>query len=424
MTTYPDTVRYLYSLGNEIRTAKLGLDRIEALLARLDHPERAFGSVHVAGTNGKGSTCAMVESGLRTAGHRTGLYSSPHLIEPTERIQVAGAPISEDLFLRTFDTVHSVAEAMLQAEELDSHPTYFETVTAMAFVAFRELGVERAVIEVGLGGRLDATNVVTPELAVVTPVDYDHETFLGPSLRGIAREKAGILKPGVPAVFARQRHSVTRLLNQRAGELGIATVSTSDWKVENLRVDSRGSRFTARGPYNEIHVRCPLAGEHQVDNALTAAVVLGELGVSSGDTETGIRCAQWPGRLEVVSGAPEIVLDGAHNPAGMRALARHIQRFYSNRRVWIIYGAMRDKSLDEIAGTLSAVAEKIILTSANSHRALRQEAVGGFFDHPAVEVAASTEEALELVRQAAPEDAIFVTGSLMLVGEAKRLLAS
>jgi len=173
--TYPDTVQFLYALGNEIKSAKLGLERITAVLEALGNPERSYRVVHVAGTNGKGSTCAMIDAGLRAANIRTGLFTSPHLIEPTERIQIDGIPVSRADFERAFNVVHETAESL----DLDCHPTYFETVTAMAFWLFREKGVETAVIEVGLGGRLDSTNVVHPVLTVITPIDFDHEAYLG-----------------------------------------------------------------------------------------------------------------------------------------------------------------------------------------------------------------------------------------------------
>ncbi|MGA9626310.1 MAG: Mur ligase family protein, partial [Bryobacteraceae bacterium] len=211
---YPDSVQFLYSLGNEIKTAKLGLERIRAVLQALGRPQDRLRFVHVAGTNGKGSTCAMLESALRAAGHHTGLFTSPHLAQPTERIRIDGRPISADRFARAFDRVHA-------ANALDDHTTYFETVTAMALLVLAEERVDMVVLEVGLGGRLDATNVVSPDLSVVTPVDFDHEAFLGKSLESIAGEKAGILKPGVPAVFARQRPEAARVLDRRAAELSI-----------------------------------------------------------------------------------------------------------------------------------------------------------------------------------------------------------
>src|SRR5689334_556142 len=264
---YPDSVQFLYALGNEIKTAKLGLDRITAVLEALGRPQDRIRSVHVAGTNGKGSTCAMIESGLRAAGRRTGLFTSPHLAEPTERIQIDGRPISAARFAAAFEQVHAAVERVL-----DMHTTYFETVTAMALLVFAEERVDTAVIEVGLGGRLDATNLITPELCVITPIDFDHEQYLGRSLESIPGDKSGLLR-----------------------------------------------------------ITCPLAGEHQVQNAVTAAVALAQLGIPDSAIEAGIAHVRWPGRLEHVRADPDIILDGAHNPAGARALAAYIDRFYAAR---------------------------------------------------------------------------------------------
>ncbi len=341
---YAEAVRYLYSLGNEVLTAKLGLERITSLLDALGNPHRACRWVHVAGTNGKGSTCAMIEAGLRAAGIRTGLYISPHLVEPTERIQILGQPVSPEQFAGAFVRVHQTAERMLASGDLDMHPTYFETVTAMAFIAFADAKLDIVVLEVGLGGRLDATNVVTPELCVITPIDYDHQVYLGDTIEQIAAEKAGILKPGVPAVFAEQRREAEAVLRAKAQA---AYTFSRDWRITDLAMDARGSRFRLRG----AEVVCPLAGEHQVENARVAAIALHELGVSL----AGISTARWAARLELVSERPEIIIDGAHNPAGTRALAAYIRRFYSGRRIWIVYGALRDKAVAEMTfGAISA----------------------------------------------------------------------
>lgn len=238
MTTYPDSVRFLYSLGNETKTIKLGLERIDALMAALGRPERQYRVVHVAGTNGKGSTCAMIESGLRASGFRTGLTISPHLLEPTERIQVDRRPVSEAEFTRAFLHVHEAAVRMVDSGELEAHPTYFETVTAMAFWLFQERRVEWAVVETGLGGRLDATNVVRPDLTVVTPVDFDHEAWLGSSIEQIAFEKAGILKPDVPAVLAPMRAGALTVLEERARAVGAPCTLASGTAMEELRTDA------------------------------------------------------------------------------------------------------------------------------------------------------------------------------------------
>lgn len=416
---YPDSVHFLYALGNEVKTAKLGLERIRTLLDALGRPQDRCRIVHVAGTNGKGSTCAMIESGLRAAGERTGLFTSPHLIEPTERIQISGRPVTAEEFTRAFDRVHQTVENLLAEGAIDLHTTYFETVTAMAFVIFAEERVDRVVLEVGLGGRLDATNVVLPELCVITPVDFDHEVFLGRSIEAIAGEKAGILKPGVPAVIARQREGAAQVIAARASELGVPTVWTRDAAVSGLSLDARGSSFRL----GDLEIRCPLAGEHQVENAVTAALALEQLGIARHAIEWGIAQAEWPGRLERVSERPEIVLDGAHNPAGARALAAYIGRFYQGRKVRLIFGAMRDKAVAEIGGILFPLAQEVIATAPRQARALAPETLAAVADHPRLRIARDIEEALAMAREdAGADDAIFVTGSLFLVAEARAIL--
>ena len=399
---YSDSVQFLYALGNEIKTVKFGLERIRAVLGALGDPQKSFRSVHVAGTNGKGSTCAMIDAGLRSAGVRTGLFTSPHLVEPTERIQIDGIPVSREQFQRAFEVVHDVAVRL----DLDCHPTYFETVTAMGFWLFRELGVEMAVIETGLGGRLDATNVIEPVLTAITPIDFDHEAYLGHTIEAIAGEKAGILKAAVPAVFARQRPEASAVLEAKARELGVRVARAEDFEIRDLEIDSRGSRFNG--------LRCPLAGEHQVENAVTAVLALKELGVAP----HGIAEANWPGRLEFVSPNPDVILDGAHNPAGARALARYLTRFYSGSKIWMIYGAMRDKAIEEVAEILFPLAGELIFTAPDSSRAVRPEALAELAGRGRC---ANLDGALEIIRAgAASEDVVVITGSLFLIGEARR----
>jgi dihydrofolate synthase/folylpolyglutamate synthase len=398
---YPESVHFLYALGNEIKTAKLGLERIRAVLDAMGRPQDRLRFVHVAGTNGKGSTCAMIESGLRAAGIRTGLFTSPHLLEPTERIRIDGQPISAGRFAEAFDEVHAVVERLLAEEAIDLHTTYFETVTAMAILVFEQERVDRVVLEVGLGGRLDATNIVQPELCVITPIDFDHEAMLGRSLEAIAREKAGILKPGVPAVIAPQRPEAATVVGQ-----GYAL-------PESAVITPRGSKFQL----GALHISCPLAGEHQVVNAATAALALERLGVRAEAIEAGIARTEWPGRLERVSEDPEIILDGAHNPSAARALAAYIDRFYAGRHVCLIYGTMRDKAVEEIAGILFPRAARVILTAPCQARALAPEAMRDLVAHPDLRITATLTEALAM----AEGDAIFITGSLFLVAEAEAM---
>lgn len=421
--TYPESVRFLYALGNEIPAAKMGLERIGLLLEQLGDPHRACRFVHVGGTNGKGSVCAMIESGLRAAGVRTGLFTSPHLVEPTERIQVAGRPVDAEQFTDAFERVHAVAERMLADGWIESHPTYFETVTAMAFVLFRELGVETAVLEVGLGGRLDATNVVMPRLSVITRIDYDHEALLGKAIESIAREKAGILKPGVPAVIGAQRPEAEAVIRARAAEVEAPVIAASAWKSTGMELRRDGSRFTVQGPCGlRVAVECPLAGEHQVENAVTAVAALRALEAPVEAIREGIRRVVWPGRLERVSVRPTVILDGAHNPGGARALASYIERFWAGHRVWLIYGTMRDKAVSEIAGILFPLADEVIVTAPAHPRAVRPEAIRELVDHPRLRCAAALKDALAMANAAGPDDVIFITGTLFLVGEARALL--
>ncbi|MBI3207868.1 MAG: bifunctional folylpolyglutamate synthase/dihydrofolate synthase [Candidatus Solibacter usitatus] len=418
MNTYPDSVRFLYSLGNEVRAVKFGLETIERVLAELGHPERACRIIHVAGTNGKGSTCAMLESALRAAGERSGLYTSPHLVQPTERIRIGGAAVSESEFSTAFDEVHAASEKLLARGAIENHPTYFETVTAMAFLLFRQHECTRAVLEVGLGGRLDATNVVVPELCVITPVDYDHESFLGSAIEQIAAEKAGILKPGIPLVLAKQRSEAEAVIQHRAAELSCPVFRVADEPPIDVDTSESGSEIHWR----DMSLRCPLAGAHQVDNTLTAALALTKLGVPREAIENGIAEARWPGRLQRVATSPDIILDGAHNPAGMRALAEHIRHFYPHRKVWLIYGTMRDKSIGEIADTLFPLAHELILTAPDSPRALDPRALLTISGHAKARVASNLTSALEITRrEAAAQDVIFISGSLYLVGEALTL---
>jgi dihydrofolate synthase/folylpolyglutamate synthase len=421
---YPDSVHFLYALGNEIKTAKFGLERIRVVLDALGRPQDRCRFIHTAGTNGKGSVCAMIESGIRAAsGHRgpSGLFTSPHLSQPTERIRIDGRPVSDDDFAEAFNRVHACVEELLAAGRIDFHTTYFETVTAMALLIFREAVVDRVVLEVGLGGRLDATNVVEPELCVITPVDFDHEAWLGSSLEAIAGEKAGILKPGIPAVFSRQRPEAAAVLEARASALRIPLIRSTDWRLSEQKLDARGSRFRLTGE-RDLRIHCPLAGEHQVENAATAAVALVKLGVPDTAIESGIAATSWPGRLEHVSDRPEIILDGAHNPAGARAVAAYLERFYRGHRIHLIYGAMRDKAVAEIAGILFPMAWRVIATAPQQSRALSPEALRSVADHPRLETAPTLESALARIQDTSPEDVILITGSLFLVAEARACL--
>ncbi len=427
--TFADTVRFLFSLGHQLKVVKWDLERMRVLLGALGDPHLEGRFIHVAGTNGKGSTCAMIESALRADGLRTGLYTSPHLITPRERIVIEGQMFSESGWTSVFEEVHGASERLLAAEAIAAHPSFFETVTAMAFLAFARAGVEIVVLETGLGGRLDATNVVErPEVTVITPIDFDHEAFLGSSIESIAAEKAGILKVGSPAVFAAQRPEALRVLEDRALDLDVAVKHSSAWRVEGLVSDRYGSRFTLVAD-EEIPIECPLAGAHQVENARTAVAALALIGVPAAAIRTGdCGSVRWPGRLERVPGQLDVILDGAHNPAGARALAGYIREFFAGEPVRIIFGAMRDKAVDEVTNTLFPLAKEIILTAPDQPRALNPAALAEVVTASAgtlVRVADSVRAALEMAAELnrARPMTTFVTGSLFMVGEARACLA-
>ncbi len=416
--SYPDSVRYLYSLGNELKSgAKFGLERMQTLLSALGNPERAQRFVHVAGTNGKGSTSAMIASMLRCANLRAGLYTSPHLIEPTERIQIDGLDVDAGEFTASFQTVHLAAEKLLLEGHIDAHPSYFETITAMALLIFRER-TDIVVLEVGLGGRLDATNVVTPELCVITPVSYDHESFLGNSLDSIAGEKAGILKPSVPLVMGLQPAAAESVIVQRGEELGCPISSVKAADIRNLQCTATGSAFEFQG----VAYECRLAGRHQIENAATAILAGQKLGLPQTAVFEGLRQTRWPGRLEFISHDPDFVLDGAHNPAGARALVSYIREFHSGRPVWLVYGAMRDKAIEEVTEQLFPLAERLILTVPDFPRALRPEAILEAASYSGAVLTETVFQAIEAARRAPRDAIVFFTGSLYLVGEARKLL--
>jgi dihydrofolate synthase/folylpolyglutamate synthase len=431
---YESAVRYLLSLGRELAaptqaaTAKFNLENITILLERLGRPDRAYPSVHIAGTNGKGSTAAFLEKILREAGFRTGLNTSPHLERINERIRISGEEIADEQFSEIFTRIHSVIEGLLAEGKLRAHPTYFECVTALAFEAFARARVEFAVIEVGLGGRLDATNVVTPLACIITRIDFDHENFLGHSLREIAGEKAGILKEHVPAVFAPQSPEAHHVLQQRATELRCPMVETAEaYRMEGEQIKDGFARATAveisSGSSYLLEPR--LAGRFQLQNALNAVAAARILQgrnfrVTDENIGSGIATTEWPGRLERLQTRPDVYLDGAHNPGAARELARFLEENFAGRRVYLIFGAMRDKAVDEVTGMLFPRAQEVIFTQPATPRAVSAKQLAEMAgDHATTySVIEDAEQALEFaLSKARPEDAIFVTGSLYLVGE-------
>src|SRR6266446_6392440 len=431
---FPETVRYLLSLGRELAAptqaaaAKFNLENITILAKSLGHPEQEYPSAHIAGTNGKGSTAAFLESILRHAGYRTGLYTSPHLERINERIRVNGEEIPDAAFADIFSRIHSVIEGLLADGTLRAHPTFFECVTAIAFSYFAEGGVQFAVFETGLGGRLDSTNIVTPQVSIITRVDFDHENFLGHSLREIAGEKAGIIKPGVPVVIAEQREEVREVLLAKARETNARVIETaSTFAIESQKMLDGRARATVRRieTGTRFEFAPQLAGRFQLQNALNAVAATGVLQskgfhISDAAIEKGIAAAIWPGRIEKVHSNPDIYLDGAHNPSAARELAIFLEENLRGRKLIVIFGALRDKAVDEIAGILFPLASEVIFTQPNTSRSISASQLAEIAGHHASHftIIPEAEKALEsAMAEGAPNDVICVTGSLYLVGQ-------
>lgn len=432
---YEEAVRYLLTLGRELAApthaaaAKFDLENITVLAERLGRPDRAYPSAHIAGTNGKGSTAAFLESILRQAEFRTGLNTSPHLEKINERIRINGEEISDESFAAIFTRLQALIEELLAAHKLRAHPTYFECVTAMAFECFASERVEFGVFEVGLGGRLDATNVLSPVISVITRIDFDHENFLGHSLKEIAREKAGILKRKVPVILSPQQPEAREVILARAKEkeLECPVLETAEYfRIERESVqDGRLRADVKELSWGQLfHISPSLPGRFQLENALSAlaaARCLQEQGlrIPNEAIERGIANTFWPGRLEKLRSAPDVYLDGAHNPGAARELARFLQENFAGRKIWLLYGALRDKAVDEIAGQLFPRAAEVIITEPSTSRAISASRLAEITAHHAANfnVVSSAERAFDLaLSEASPEDAIFITGSLYLVG--------
>jgi len=403
---FDEAVQYLLGLGHETLTIKLGLRNTELLLQALDNPERAFLSVQIAGTNGKGSTAAMLDSICRAAAIRTGLYTSPHLVSITERIRVDGAEISQEDFARHATTVRTAAETLLDNKEIEALPTFFEHVTAIALIAFREAGVEVAILETGLGGRLDSTTAANAAIVGITPIAMDHEDYLGDTLESIAREKAAVIRPGVIAVLAEQPPEALAVLLERCAT-----------------VDVEPSLDPSTDFYKNVHVS--LRGRHQQQNKSVAIRLAEALNIPKPAIIRGLQTVQHAGRLELIEYQPGFLLDGAHNPAGADALRNYL---VESNHAWLtlVFAAMTNKKLDQIAEILFPPANCLILTTVNNPRTASLEQLSPlarrFARGAVVEIASSTEAVRTAVTQTPPEGLICVTGSLYLLGETRPLI--
>ena len=392
--SYTETLDYLYRL--QLHGIAPGLDRINQLLLHLSSPHNKFPSVHIGGTNGKGSTAAMVASILRQAGYRVGLYTSPHLIDFSERIQINGVPISQDEIIRLTEYLKEAVE------QLSTHITFFEFTTAMAFCYFAESGIDIAVCEVGLGGRFDATNVLMPIVTAITTIDLDHERYLGSTIQEIAYEKAGIIKEGVPLVTGASQPEVLAYFEEVA-------------RSKSAPIFRLGHEIVV------ANADCPLLGDHQVRNAALAIGLIEHLPfhVPKEKISEGIRLVEWPGRLQTIQTNPLILLDGAHNPSGARALASYLQKNTSGKpsgKKWLIVGIMRDKNIKEILAPLSEWADEVVFTRPNIERAATGAEISTSLPQTVIE---KVPEAIQFVlSKITPNDTLVITGSLFTVADA------
>ncbi|MCY1034473.1 bifunctional folylpolyglutamate synthase/dihydrofolate synthase [Corallococcus sp. BB11-1] len=405
---------------------KLGLERVRDALLALGHPERDYPALHVAGTNGKGSTCAFVARALEAAGHRVGLYTSPHLVRVNERIRVAGEDIPDDVFgQRILEVLERCPSA------LTDPMTYFEFGTVVALWHFSRERVDVAVLETGLGGRLDATSAASPVVTCVTPVSFDHMEYLGHTLRDIAWEKAGIFKPSVPVVLSRQEPEAMDALLRRAGQLGVPVVV--EGRDFHLEAGADGG-LAYRGPVWSLDgLTLSLRGPYQRQNAAVALACLEALqargvAVTPEAAREGLASARWPGRLEEVAAHPPVVVDGAHNPAGVAVLLEALDALYAGRPLHLVFGVVADKDRGPMMRALFPRAASVHLAPLDTPRSLAPER---YLDEARaacsrVVAHASLAEALAGARVDAdgnPGGWVLCTGSLFLVGAVKRLLA-
>lgn len=423
---YQEALQFLESPSRF--SPRLGLERIKAFLEELGSPEEKFPSILIGGTSGKGSSCKMIEAVLTKAGYKVGLFTKPHLQSYRERISLGGELISKE------DLTSLVEEIIPFAEKIGKtdlgFPTYFEMGVALAFKYFAQKKVDLAVVEVGMGGRFDATNVLKPLLCGITEIGFDHEKYLGNSLAQIAFEKAGIIKPGIPVVFSRQEPEAMEVLKRIANERKALQIPGVARAEGPLSFSLAGQIINLRGQSREFEgIFLPLLGEHQINNAsfaLTCLEAIKETGFSwkDGDFRRGFSELRWPGRIEILSQSPLIVIDGAHNPSKAGALSRAIKDYFSFNRLIVILGVSKDKDLKGILCQFKSFEPYVLASAASSGRAFKPSEIAGACldmgikarEFPEVETA--LRKAIEISEEG---DLILVTGSIYVAGEARDL---
>ena len=423
--TYQESIAYLEGLSRF--GIRLGLERMQELVIRLGHPERKYPTIHITGTNGKGSTTACLAAILQEAGFRTGMYTSPHLERYTERMRIDGLEVEEAVF------AHAIEQTAAAAREMErdglEHPTQFEVLTAAAFVMFAAMKVDYAVIEVGLGGSLDSTNVIESRVAVITNVTLEHEDRCGSTIREIAEHKAGIIKKNSRVLTAAQGEAL-EVIRQRAADCGaVVQVLGEEWQAQMQSVSLTGIAWMLQQPNGSSWpLQALLVGEHQVYNAslaVMAALTVRETAVNQEAVARGLAKACWPGRFEVLRTQPPLVIDGAHNPAGAAVLRRTLDQVFPGREVLFLLGILKDKDIEGITGLLVREQDRVIAVRPLSERAAEAGDLASHFPPHQVEAVPDWEEGvnrlLELAEQE-PRKVACVAGSLYLLGAVRPLL--
>lgn len=428
---FEETLRYLLSLGVETLTIKLGLRNTELLLAALGDPQASFPAVQIAGTNGKGSTAVVLDSICQAAGIKTGLYTSPHLVAITERIKIQSQDIPDDDFARYATQVRSAAQKLLEFGQIEALPTFFEHITAIALLAFRENQIELAILETGLGGRLDATSAAGADLVAITPIEKDHEEYLGETIASIAAEKAAIIRPGSTAIVAPQPPAALNEIMRRAKVVNVQpSIAQSSAKLERITRDGR-MHVTIETEQDRYQALLGLRGRHQITNVSVAIRLAESLRVRGFDIAhaaiiEGIETARHSGRLELWEGHPGFLFDGAHNPSGTRALREYLDEFVK-APVTLVFGAMRDKNLEQMAETLFPIASMLVLTRPDSPRSasveeLKRIALRTVEPRNVLTASSMRAAIMKAIEVTPPHGLICFCGSLYLIGEAQALV--
>ena len=427
---YAESLNYLTDLGHELRGVKFDLHAIRTILAELGDPHRKYPTAIVAGTNGKGSTSAILASILQCAGYRVGLYTSPHLIQVNERIRVDGREIPDDDFARCFSEIYRAVEGLVRRRALELRPSFFEHLTACAFLHFARAPVDFAVLEVGMGGRLDATNVSEPRVAVITNVELDHTEFLGATHAAIAAEKAGVMKPHRPVISGCENPEAVQVLRQRAAALDAELIELSSFTLVS-DIERQGGRYRFDLAVNGdcyAGLLPSLPGKFQVRNAAAAVCAAWRLTqdgwrIPRSAIVEGVRRARWEGRLETILDRPLVMVDGAHNPAAAREVAAFARENWPDRSIRLVYASMRDKAIEEISRVLFPLAEEVYLARPDMARAATPEQILAATKVRPMRLVIEPDpvRALEGARRAsAPGDVVLACGSLFLVGALKK----